>query len=104
MAAALDLRNLDELVHAPARLAIMAILIQQDRADFTWLARQLNLTGGNLTTHLRKLEDAGYVRCRKGFVGRKPRTTYRMLPKGREAFERYLRELEKLTLGRVRQE
>ena len=100
MAAAFDFRKIDELIHAPARIAIMAILVQQDRADFTWLARHLDLTGGNLATHLRKLEAAEYVRCSKAFIARKPRTTYRILPKGRIAFGCYLAELEKIALSR----
>ncbi|MGO9603290.1 MAG: winged helix-turn-helix domain-containing protein [Candidatus Binataceae bacterium] len=94
-----DFRKLDSLIHVPARLAIMAVLAVQKETEFTALSRRLDLTDGNLSSHLRTLEEAEYIRCTKSFVGRRPRTTYRILQKGRAAFERYIDELEKIALG-----
>jgi DNA-binding MarR family transcriptional regulator len=90
----IDFKSIDPIIHAPARMAIMAILIQTDEVDYTFLSEELGLTDGNLTTHMKKLEENGYVRCNKGFIGRKPRTSYRVTAKGRAAFERYLDALE----------
>jgi DNA-binding transcriptional ArsR family regulator len=93
-----DFRDLDPLIHAPVRLAIMSMLISGAEVDFNFLSEQLNLTDGNLSTHLHKLEEAGYLQCHKSFFNRKPRSTYRIQRKGRAAFERYLNALEKIAL------
>lgn len=90
----IDFKNIDPTIHAPARMAIMAILTQTDEVDYTFLSEELGLTDGNLATHMKKLEESGYVRCRKGFIGRKPRTSYRVTAKGRSAFEQYIDSLE----------
>ena len=97
-----DFRRLDPLIHAPARMAIMSYLAVRDEVSFNELSARLELTDGNLESHLRKLEEAGYLRATKSFVERKPHTAYRMLAKGRSAFERYRDELEKITLSRER--
>jgi predicted ArsR family transcriptional regulator len=89
-----DFKGIDPIIHAPARMAIMAVLTSTDTVDYTYLSDELGLTDGNLTTHLKKLEESGYVRCAKGFIGRKPRTSYRITAKGRAAFERYIDALE----------
>ena len=89
-----DFKSIDPIIHSPARMGIMAILTQTDEVDYTFLSERLGLTDGNLTTHLKKLEETGYVRCTKGFIGRKPRTTYRVTARGRSAFERYIDSLE----------
>jgi predicted ArsR family transcriptional regulator len=94
-----DYRLLDPVIHAPVRIAIMSILAITEDVAFTALSEQLNLTDGNLATHLRKLEEEGYVQCRKSFIGRKPQTTYRILAKGRTAFGRHVAELEKIALN-----
>ena len=93
-----DFRRLDPLIHAPARMAIMSYLAVRDAVSFNELSERLELTDGNLESHLRKLEEAGYLGVRKSFLGRKPHTSYRMLAKGRSAFERYLSELAKIAL------
>jgi len=92
----IDLDQFDAVIHSPARLAVMAILLAGDEAEFTLLREQLGLTDGNLSTHLRKLEERGYIRCTKSFVGRRPRTTYRILPRGRTAFARHVAALERV--------
>jgi DNA-binding MarR family transcriptional regulator len=95
----LDLSGLDSLIHSPARLGIMATLLGGDEVEFTLLRDRLDLTDGNLSTHLRKLEEKGYVKCAKSFLGRRPRTTYRISPKGRVAFERHVAALERVVKG-----
>jgi DNA-binding MarR family transcriptional regulator len=92
----IDLGEFDAVIHSPARLAAMAILVAGDEIEFTLLRDRLALTDGNLSAHLRKLEVRGYIRCTKAFVGRRPRTTYRILPKGRTAFARHVAALERL--------
>ena len=86
--------DLDETLHAKARLGIMTVLLTDGEGDFPSLKSRLGLTDGNLGAHLRVLEDAGYVLVKKVFVGRKPRTTVRMTASGRKAFRSYLEQLE----------
>ena len=92
----IDLRDLDTLIHSPARLAIMALLAGGNELEFTLLRERLELTDGNLSTHMRKLEEAGYVKCVKSFLARRPRTSYRISVRGRAAFERHVRALEQV--------
>lgn len=87
-----DLRNLaevDRLVHEPARLIIMMVLFSVEVADFTFLVNATELTDGNLSSHLSKLEAAGYVEIEKGYAGKKPRTRLRLTAAGRQAVESY---------------
>ena len=93
------LAGLDKLVHEPARLMAMAFLSTVESADFTFLLRQTGLTWGNLSSHLSKLEDAGYVEIEKGFVARRPHTMLRLTDLGRLAFETYLRKMKSLVNG-----
>ncbi|HET6633165.1 MAG TPA: transcriptional regulator [Rhodanobacteraceae bacterium] len=88
--------QLDRLIHERVRLGIISALAVNERLGFTELKGLLNTTDGNLSVHARKLEDAGYVACRKGFDGRVPRTDYRITPKGRRALDAYLRHMEAL--------
>lgn len=81
------LGDLNRLIHEPARLLLMANLYVVDEADFLYMSRRTGLTAGNISSHMARLEGAGYVEITKGFVGRKPRTVYRLTSKGREAFE-----------------
>ncbi len=81
--------ELDRTIHAPARLMILAHLAVMDGTDFNYLLRVTGLTRGNLSTHLTKLEAAGYVRITKEFVERIPRTLVQLSPEGREAVSRY---------------
>ena len=87
---------LDETIHQPTRLRIMTMLVSQpegDRLAYGFVQKTLGLTGGNLTTHLRKLEDAGYLGIAKEFEGSKPRTWLEATPEGRRAFAEYLANL-----------
>lgn len=95
-----DHRRLDDLIHSRIRLAVMAILAAVDDAEFTYLRDEVNTTDGNLSTHLRKLEDAGYVDVRKMFVDRRPVSRYRLTAAGRDAFREYVDRMERL-LGRA---
>jgi DNA-binding MarR family transcriptional regulator len=94
-----DIDQLDEVIHGRMRLGIMAVLASADAADFTALRERLQATDGNLSIHLRKLEEAGYVRLEKSFVGRKPNTRAVLTPQGRAAFARYLDALAVLVNG-----
>lgn len=81
--------ELDRLIHEPARLVLLSNLYVIEEADFLYLSRQTGLTAGNISSHMSKLEAAGYVQVEKAFVGKKPRTVYRMTTRGRKAFERH---------------
>jgi DNA-binding MarR family transcriptional regulator len=84
-----DLAEVDRLVHEPARLMILLVLYMVETADFTFLVNATELTDGNLSSHLSKLEAAGYVEIDKGYAGKKPRTRLRLTPEGRQAVEHY---------------
>lgn len=83
------LSEIDRIIHEPARLLIMAYLFVVESADFLFLERQTGLTRGNLSSHLGKLEDAGYVLIKKEFVDKIPRTLLALTPSGRQAFSAY---------------
>lgn len=91
-----DYQQLDDLIHSRIRLAVMAVLVGVQRAEFTFLRDQVRATDGNLGTHLKKLEEAGYVSTHKHFVDRKPVTDYALTKRGRQAFTVYLQRLEEL--------
>jgi len=88
------LTSLDKIIHEPARLNIMAHLYVVDSADFLFLMRQTDLTFGNLSSHMSKLEDAGYIEIIKEFVGKKPHTMLRLTKKGQIAFEEYKKKMK----------
>lgn len=94
--AAFDIGKLDDVIHGRVRLGIMAYLADAEAADFTELKTLLDVTQGNLSVHLRKLEDAGYIAVDKSFVDRKPLTRVRMTPAGRKAFAAYLEAIARL--------
>ncbi len=89
-------RQIDKLVHSRIRLAVMTILVQQESAPFSYLKDQTGATDGNLSSHLSKLVEAGYITEEKEFVDKKPKTTYFITKEGRKAFEEYLDRLENL--------
>jgi DNA-binding MarR family transcriptional regulator len=91
-----DIDSIDEVIHGRVRLGIMALLASAGEADFNEIKRRLQTTDGNLSVHLRKLEDAGYVSADKSFVGRKPLTRISLTKEGRTAFVRYLDAMSKL--------
>lgn len=94
--AAFDVGKLDDVIHGRLRLGIMAYLADSETADFNTLKSVLNATQGNLSVHLRKLEDAGYIVIDKSFLNRKPLTRARLTPEGRKAFAAYLETLSRL--------
>ncbi|MBW2248753.1 MAG: transcriptional regulator [Deltaproteobacteria bacterium] len=89
-----DLAEVDRMVHEPARLMILMVLYTVERADFTFLMNVTELTDGNLSSHLSKLEAAGYVEVEKGYAGKKPRTRLRLTAVGRQAVEDYRDTME----------
>lgn len=91
--------KLSKILHQKARLGIMSILIAAREAEFTQLKKQLNLTDGNLNTHLYALEQAKYIRIQKKFVKRKPKTICRLTENGRKAFFEYIENLEQIIQG-----
>ena len=84
-----NLAGLDRLIHEPGRLAIVALLSAVEEADFLYLLNETGLTKGNLSSHLAKLEAAGYVRIDKTYRQKIPLTLCRLTAAGRTAFERY---------------
>ncbi len=78
------------------RLGIMSILLVSEWVDFNTLKSTLEVTDGRLASHIKALESAGYVEVRKRFVGKKPNTSYRVTPQGRQAFNNHLDALEAL--------
>jgi DNA-binding MarR family transcriptional regulator len=91
-----DYQKLDDIIHSRIRLAAMAILAAVDDAEFTFLRERIQATDGNLGTHLKKLEDAGYVEVEKTFVDRKPVSRYRLTSRGRRAFREYVTRIDRL--------
>ena len=96
---AADIGKIDEVIHGRLRLGIMVYLAQAEVADFTELKTVLDATQGNLSVHLRKLQDAGYVDIEKSFLNLKPLTRIRITRAGRAAFAAYLEALDRL-MGR----
>lgn len=88
--------ELDRLIHERMRLAIVSALAVNPSLSFTELKGLVGATDGNLSVHARKLEDAGYVECTKGYSGRTPLTEYALTRQGRAALERYLSHMEAL--------
>lgn len=91
-----DIGKIDDVIHGRLRLGIMAYLANAEVADFNELKGALEVTQGNLSVQLRKLEEASYVTIEKGFLGRKPRTRVRISETGRTAFAVYLEALGRL--------
>ena len=88
--------SVDRLIHEPSRFMIMAHLYVVESADFLFLMRQIGLTWGNLSSHLSKLENAGYIAIEKEFLGKKPHTMLRLKEEGRTAFEKYRKNMKQV--------
>jgi len=86
--------ELDRTIHEPARLRIVTILSGVDAADFNFLLETLGLTKGNLSSHIDRLERAGYVEVTKSFKGKVPHTEFRLMPAGRDALAAYWESLD----------
>ncbi len=91
-----DYQQIDDVIHSRIRTSIMAVLVSVEEAEFNYLKEKVNATDGNLSVHLKKLEDAGYVSVKKIFVDRKPVSKYKITNKGYKAFENYIRMLESI--------
>jgi DNA-binding transcriptional ArsR family regulator len=87
--------EIDRLLHEPARLAIVSLLAVVEKADFLYLQRESGLTKGNLSAHLSKLENGGYVQIEKTFRGKLPLTLVALTPQGRAALEQYLTQMKR---------
>jgi DNA-binding HxlR family transcriptional regulator len=88
-----NLSGLDRVIHEPARLMLVALLSSVESADFLYLLKESDLTKGNLSVHLSKLEEAGYIEAEKTFRGKMPHTEYRLTSKGKSAFDQYRKNL-----------
>jgi DNA-binding MarR family transcriptional regulator len=91
-----DIAALDRVLHEPARLSVVACLAVVQQADFVFLQSQTGMTGGNLSSHLRKLEEAGYLTIKKSFEAARPKTTLALTKTGRAALDTYLKTLAAL--------
>ena len=90
------LANIDQVIHTSARLMVLTYLYVVESADYIFLMRLTGLTWGNLSTHLTRLEEAGYIRIHKEFKGKKPHTTISLTDQGRTAFREYKRSLQQV--------
>jgi DNA-binding MarR family transcriptional regulator len=96
MASEFCIGQIDDVIHGRVRLGVMAHLVRTEAADFNELKAVLAVTQGNLSIHLRKLEEARYVSIEKSYLARRPHTLVRLTRKGREAFAAYLAAMEQL--------
>ena len=94
-----SIHALDPVAHGRVRLGVLAFLAEQGVGDFTELAKALEVGNGLLSSHLRRLEDAGYIALERGFLDRRPRTRVRLTPVGASAWDAHLAALDRL-LGR----
>jgi DNA-binding MarR family transcriptional regulator len=90
------LADIDQIIHAPARLMVLTYLYVVESADYVFLMRMTGLTWGNLATHLGKLEEAGYIEMQKEFKGKKPHTTIHLTERGRTAFHEYKKSMQQV--------
>ena len=86
----------DELILSKTRLGIISALISGDKLDFTYLRNTLNLSDGNLSVQIRKLEEAGYIKVEKLFIDRKPKTFCKITGKGQKAIQNLIKKLDSL--------
>jgi DNA-binding MarR family transcriptional regulator len=89
-----SLVEVDRLIHEPSRSLTLAVLASVKEADFLYLQNDTGLTKGNLTVHLSKLEEAGYIAIEKTYRGKIPRTICRITPEGKQAFDEYQQQLQ----------
>ena len=91
-----NIKKIDRLIHEPTRLMIMTQLYVVESADFLFLQNQLQMTPGNLSSHLSKLEESGYIEIVKEFIERKPHTALKLTKKGRNAFKEYKQNMKQV--------
>ena len=92
----IDFNGIDTAVHGPVRLGVLTALQMDGKLDFTTLKKRLDVADGALGLHLRNLEERGYVDCKKAFIGRRPKSTYRITRAGRSALRDYLSKMQQL--------
>ncbi|MEJ2664857.1 MAG: transcriptional regulator [Spirochaetia bacterium] len=92
----LNIGNIDPIIHSKYRLGILALLAGGDEIDFNFFKGELGITDGNLSIHLRKLEEKSFISMKKQFVKRKPKTTFRITENGLHQYRQYLEEISKL--------
>lgn len=92
----IDFNGLDTAVHGPLRLGVLTALRMDGPLDFTMLKKRLHASDGNLGVHLHTLEEVGYIKFTKAFVGRRPKTTYRLTRAGTKALATYLKAMRTL--------
>ncbi|MEN8192538.1 MAG: transcriptional regulator [Bacteroidota bacterium] len=92
-----DHQNIDALLHSRIRLSIIAVLVTVDEIDFSTLCKEVNTTRGNLSVHLKKLEEGKYIKIDKNFVDKKPLTTCKVTKRGMKAFQEYLDMVEQFS-------
>ena len=92
----INFNGLDTAVHGPIRLGTMTALQIDGKLDFTTIKKRLQVTDGSLGIHLQKLEEVGYIKSKKAFVRRRPKTTYKLTATGRKALIKYLESMQKL--------
>jgi DNA-binding MarR family transcriptional regulator len=90
------LTEFNKVFESRVRLGMMSLLVVQEQVDFGQIKDSLQLSDGNLASHMNALEKIGYVEVRKQFIGKKPNTTYAITPEGKKAFSEHLNSLEKL--------
>lgn len=90
----MPLNDLDPVLHAQLRLAVMSLLIGLKEAEFTYIKNETQATAGNLSVQLQKLKEAGYIEIEKSFRDNYPHTTCRITPKGVDAFDRYVKAIQ----------
>jgi Bacterial regulatory protein, arsR family. len=90
----MEFKELDPILHAPLRLAVMSLLLSVKEAEFTFIKEKTNATAGNLSVQISKLKDAGYIDVTKQFRDNYPLTICKITPKGLEAFENYVKALQ----------
>ncbi len=90
------LADIDQVIHASARLMVLTYLYVIESADYVFLMRLTGLTWGNLSTHMAKLEGAGYIEMQKEFKGKKPHTKIQLTEQGRAAFRKYKKSMQKV--------
>ncbi|MGB7538169.1 MAG: transcriptional regulator [Anaerolineales bacterium] len=95
-----NLSELDRVIHEPARLLLVALLSSVESADFLFLLKESRLTKGNLSVHLTRLEEAGYLTVKKSFRGKIPHTEFRLTAKGKTAFDDYREQLGSIMVAK----
>ena len=90
------LADIDQVIHASARLMVLAYLYVVESADYVFLTRMTGLTWGNLSTHMTRLEEAGYIEMLKEFRGKKPHTRIQLTEQGRAAFREYKKSMQQV--------